>query len=308
MALPIVEYFTQAAASDRLGKETTEVRGARRKLVARARQKRDGAEALWAVSQPAEALALMRDALVLFEEAANEAGTGDDLGAKLASLGIGKRAADRAQKTLSGITERELPSLDTDVKSKDGETFRELADVVASLDDALADIVLVKREIVVRRLMRSTLTVLGTVLAVVGAYFLLRTPPPPPAAASAIYGEDPAYGPDRAIDGDASTDWLLPDATAGWLDVRVQPAKALRQIRLINGHNRDYNDRAVRAYRIEVYDGDHMVTQTSGTFPSLVPHPTPVVIPLRAAHATRVRFVVVSWFALGSALAEIHPE
>jgi len=308
MALPVVEYFTQSQAAARLARETGEIRTERRTLVCRARQKRDAAEALWAVSQPAEALALMRDALVLFEEAANEAGTGDDLGAKLASLGVGKRAAERAQKTLTGLTERELPTLDTDVKGKDGSTFRELADVCASLDESLADTVLVKREILARRLMRTALTVLGVLLAAVGAYFLLRTPPAPPAAASASFGDDPAFTPDRAIDGDPSTDWLLPDNTAGWIDIRVDPARAIHNVRLLNGHNRGFNDRAVRNYRVEVYDGDRMVTQTSGSFAALLPHPTPVNVAVHASHVTRVRLVVTSWFNIGSALAEIHVD
>lgn len=308
MASYFVEYFTQRTAADRLAKEPAEARTQRRSLVLRARQKRDAAEALWAVSQPAEALALMRVALELYRKAADEAGNGDTFLAKLGSLRIGLKAATRAGKALEGLADRNLPALDGDVRSADSAAFRELGDVAATLDDAVAEVVLVKREIATRRVSRVVTAVLIAVTVIGGLYFLLRKAPPQPAAASAVFNDDPAFTPDRAIDGDPTTEWLLPDASGGWLDVQVSPARAIHSVRLTNGHNRDYNDRAVRAYRVEAYDGDRLVAQASGQFPSLLPHPPAVAVQLAGAHVDRVRVVVVSWFNLGAALADVRVE
>jgi hypothetical protein len=308
MASSFVEYFTQRSAADRLAKEPADVRTTRRALVVRARQKRDAADALWAVSQSAEALALIRDAIGLYRNALDEAGTGETLVAKLVSLGIATKRAAATDKCVGELADRKLPEFDADVGSADSAAFRELGDAAATLDDALAEAVLVRREIATRRVSRFAMTIATAIVACAGLYFALRRPPPEPASASAFFADDPAFEPTRAIDGDPTTEWVLPDASPGWLDVRVDPARAVHGVRLTNGHNRDYNDRATRGYRIEAYDGDRLVTQASGQFVALVPHPAPVLVPLAAPHVDRVRVLVTSWFNLGGGIAEVRVE
>lgn len=308
MAAPFVEYFTQREAAARLAREPAEVRATRRSVARRARQKREAAELLWAASQQAEGLTLLRDSLALYREAAYDAGTGDTLVERLASLGVGASSRARVDRALEGLAGRALPAFDADVHAEDAATFRELSDVAAVLDDAVAEAVLVRSEIATRRVARVGMAVILVVATLTGLVFLVRPTPPAPATASAVFNDDPIFTPEHAIDGDPTTEWLLPDASGGWLDVRVQPPRAVHRVRLTNGHNRDYADRAVRGYRLEAYDGTRLVAHAVGEFPTLVPHPAPITVQLAAPRADRVRVVVTSWFNLGAALSDVRVE
>jgi hypothetical protein len=137
---------------------------------------------------------------------------------------------------------------------------------------------------------------------VVGLPLLLR---PPAVVASAIYSD--AFKPELAIDGKIGTEWILPDSTAGWIDVRVSPARSIRLVRVTNGHNREHNDYAIKGYRLEAYRGDQVVATAIREFTTVTPEP-PHDVPLVADKVDRVRLNVMSWFGHGGALAEIKVE
>jgi hypothetical protein len=126
------------------------------------------------------------------------------------------------------------------------------------------------------------------------------------AQASATYHE--MFVPANAIDGFAISEWLLPDQTAGWLDVKLEKPRNIRAVKLTNGHNRNFHDRAIHDFRVEAYAGDRLITAKDGSFPPIDPHGTTTEIPLPADGVTRVRVVVKTWYGLGAALAEVELE
>jgi hypothetical protein len=111
-----------------------------------------------------------------------------------------------------------------------------------------------------------------------------------------------------AIDGVAETEWLTPGLKDAWIDVRVNPSRNIRLVRLTNGHNRTSYDRALRGYRLEAYSGRRLVNSVTGEFPALLPAPPITEVPLVAKDVSRLRLVQLSSFGVGGALAEIKVE
>jgi hypothetical protein len=296
------EYWTQRRALERLGHEPPSARTARRELVVRARQKKDAAEAVAPVSL-AESLVLMRDSVILFEKAVNEVGADQTFLERCAYIGVDAKTARRLEATLAGLAERSLPVIDADVSEADVEFFSHLAEAAAVLNRALSPTILQKGDIVSRRLKRGLVTTLVGVATALALYLGFR---PLPCQASGFLLEE--YKCEMAVDGVVATEWLLPDGKDGWLDMRVSPRRAIHLVRVLNGHNRTSNDRAIRGYRLEAYSGDRLLQTASGEFPGLLPAPTPVDVPLVAKGVDRLRIVVTSWYGGGAALAEIKVE
>lgn len=301
MSLPAVEYFTQRGVLERLARGPVPAESPSRDLVERARQKRASAAALVTVSL-SESYLLMRDAVSLLGQAVGELGAGDTLRAKVESLGISPADATRVTRALTEAIERPFPTVDAAVREEDAETYRELSEAAVVLNGPLREKLLSKREVSRRRLLRVGIAVATVLFLGVGLPWLLW---PPAAVASAIYSD--AFGAELAVDGKVGTEWILPESTAGWLDVRVSPARSIRMVRVTNGHNRQYNDFGIKAYRLEAYRGNQVVATASREFATVTPEP-PHEVPLIAEKVDRVRIVVVSWFAHGAALAEIEVE
>jgi len=301
MSLSVVEYFTQRGALDRLARDPVPADSPSRVMVERARQKRDAAEALVSVSM-SESYLLIRDAVSLFAQALDQLGAGDTLSAKLTSLGVSPAGQVRVTRALEEALKRPFPNVDSAVRDEDGDTYRELSEAAPVLACALNGKLLSKRDLKRRRFWRVSIAVATALFLFVGLPLLLR---PPAATASAIFSE--AFKPEMAIDGKLGTEWILPDSSAGWMDVRVSPARSIHMVRVSNGHNREHNDYAIKAYRLEAYRGDKLLTSASREFTTVTPEP-PHEVPLVADKVDRVRIVVISWFAHGAALAEIKVE
>jgi len=137
-----------------------------------------------------------------------------------------------------------------------------------------------------------------------GALEVKPGPPDRTAQASAEYHE--LFAAANAVDGFTASEWLLPDQSPGWLDVRFTRPHNIHVVHLTNGHNRGFNDRAVHEFLLQAYAGDRLLTSRDGAFPALDPTPAPQDVPLVAEGVTRVRFVVKTWFGAGAALGEVE--
>ncbi|MGF1466292.1 MAG: discoidin domain-containing protein [Sandaracinaceae bacterium] len=198
-----------------------------------------------------------------------------------------------------------LPELDAEVSPSHAELFQELLTAHKHVEGAIGPVARSRRQLMLTRAARLAYLAVAAAVAL-GAvwYFVVRVPRSAEAVASAVYGSAAEFRPDNAIDGDEGTEWLLPNGTAGHLDVRLSPARRITAIRLINAHNRHYNDRATREYRVEIVSGAGTET-IEGVFPRLDPTPEEVVHEVMVDGVTQIRFVVVSWHNLGGGLAEL---
>lgn len=159
-----------------------------------------------------------------------------------------------------------------------------------------------------RRRARTGMVLVGSVAVVVAAFLALRTPDGVFVTASASYGDLPDFEARRAMDGDESTSWLLPNHSDGWLEATIRPPRRVRRVRLLNTANPPFLDRATLAYDVEMYSEDHEVYRASREF-VFQPSPEWVVHEVQLdALVDRVRVSVRTWHAWGGGLAEIAVE
>ncbi len=196
--------------------------------------------------------------------------------------------------------------LDDDVDANDADTFRAALRIRRRLHDALSPAALSPKEVKIKRLGRWATLVTTLVLVAGAAFLMLRTPHEAVATASAYFANAAEYAPDKAIDDEEHTEWLLPDGQTGWLEVRLSPPRSIQRFRIRNGHNRHFQDRAVKEYSIELFDSDgSSIGSADGEFERFAPDGEWAELDLGGGDVRRIRFTVKSFHRTGAALAEI---
>jgi len=277
------EYFSLREAEER-GKGLDSA--ARRRLAAEvrlSRQKRVAAETLFDVGQRAEALQMASAAFALLASHRDLAG-------------------DRRSEELEPI---ELPVHDEDVREEHDHRFHQLVERQKTLQQELADVALDDRTRGQRRLLRgATVVSLAFAFALVAWWWSARTVLT--AEASSQVSERSSAA--NAVDGVESTQWVLPDKTVGYLDVKVSPAQRLVSVTMMNGW--DPPSSAVRAFRLEAYDGATLLKSQDGELlqqPGGGAKPSWTTVPFVVDHkVNRVRIVVKSTYERAGALAVVR--
>ena len=137
-----------------------------------------------------------------------------------------------------------------------------------------------------------------------GAYFALRTPTGVFASASEQFGSDDQYQASNILDGRPDTEWLLPDHTTGWVELRVSPARHIERVSILNAHNAPMNDRATLEYTLEIYAHGDLVQSTEASF-AFSANPEAVIHDVAEDNVERIRVVVRSSHNYGGGLAEV---
>jgi hypothetical protein len=155
-----------------------------------------------------------------------------------------------------------------------------------------------------RQQMRARVGLAAGLALVFMAVFLWRLWGRPVASASAVYSiHHPAA---NAIDGLMATEWLLPNATTGWLQINFSSPRTIHSVRLMNAHNIHFQDRASEKVRVIAYRGHQPVASAEGRFAAIVAGPSPLNLILRADSVTHIRIDVLSFFKSGGGLAEVE--
>ena len=123
------------------------------------------------------------------------------------------------------------------------------------------------------------------------------------ATASAVYSS--AHAAANAIDGLDATEWLLPDAKLGWLQINFASPRVLKHVRLLNAHNIHFQDRGCEKVQVTLYCHSQPVGGAAGVFAA---PKTYLDFDLRADCVTHLRVEVLSYFKMGAGLAEIEVE
>jgi hypothetical protein len=126
------------------------------------------------------------------------------------------------------------------------------------------------------------------------------------ATASAEYA--PEYAASNAVDGRAETEWLLPGAELGYLDVDLGTTREVKVAVITNAHNRHYVDRGVKKARLELYDDDTLVDKVDIAFAKLESKHNPVRFKLKGKRGNRIRIEVLEFHSLGAGIAEVRVE
>lgn len=321
MALAILEWLSLSRTL-RLSRETTPpVRARVARKLALSRQRADAAQILWDRRHGADAMRLSREALLDALDAARLSAEppreGDALPAtpaappaedearqRLAAAGLSGRPLERVLEALrecDGV----LPTWDDEVDAAAQDPFHRMQRGRGLVDRALHPRSLSPLRVWLTRVRRWV----GLVTLVVGsiaAYHYATYMPPGVHATSSFDQAQQHMRAENAIDGDPETEWQLQDRTAGWLRLQLVPAQPIARLRLRNGHNRHYNDRAVRRYEVQIYlDGD-MVSSVEGEFERFVEQPEWVTHEVGIEEADEIRFIAHTWHRLGAALGEIE--
>jgi hypothetical protein len=155
-----------------------------------------------------------------------------------------------------------------------------------------------------RKRQRVLLAVAAGALVIVGLLTAFRIWVRPRVVASDAYG--PGMPGSFAFDGLETTEWVLPDGKAGWLDIMFRFPRSITAVTIVNGHNRHYLDRASAHVRVEAFTGDRSLASGEARFSKVTPERSAQDVALTATGVTRVRVEVLAWHGVSGALAEIE--
>lgn len=295
----VVEWLLRGDALRRAKAVEPEARARAFRTLALAAQRADAAEVLWSTGHAAEALRLAADALSTAAELPNDPTSLRALGVSAWSIeGVG-RATTHARAS--------LPLSNEGARDVTADIYVELRDARQTLDRAHRPGAVGPAAVERQRLGRI-LAVLGTLAVWVGVLVFLGSRPAVPriTASSEFPGTD--FVAQNAFDGDPATEWLMPDGSTGWVESSVDPPQDIHSIRVINGRNRQWGDRAVRGFVVKMFRGDEVIAEHEGSFSRIEAQPDWLEIPVEAQGVSAVRFEVESFHRRGAALAELAWE
>jgi len=304
----LTEYFLLRRADALVDGVSPDAHRRARARLLLGRQKAASADTLWRNEHRAEALTLLRAAL---DEAVAAARIltrdGVDWASSLKATGAPPADIDAAAEAHRAIHEEPMPALDADVAPRFEERRAELVDGFDVLDRALGPTLSSRDELsALRRVRVGFLAAVVVAAGALGARAGLREKRA--AVASAYLITSPGFPPARAVDGDATTEWILPLGFPGWIDVHFERPRALRAVRLLNAHNRSHNDLAAHDYRVEAFAGGRLVGGAQGAFSGINPAGSWARHPIAARGVTRVRVWVDTFHGAAGGLGEIEFE
>lgn len=216
-----------------------------------------------------------------------------------------RRAVQDAAKRADAL--EAIPAFDADVQPEHSDLFQAVLTARRRVAETLEPVVMTRTQRSMTRAGRFTYAAIAAAIILAAVwYFALRTPSTAEATASAAYASE--FSPNKVVDGDVESEWLLPDRTAGYVEIALSPPRDLSEVRLRNAHNRHYNDRAARSYKVELFAGEERLTEIEGDWPRLIPRPPWTDHEVEASGVTRIRVTVDTWHGLGGGLAEIQWE
>ena len=293
----IGEWFWRGRAIARAKAISPEERTSTQSVVELADQRGEAAETLWTTGHLAEALRLGLDAFrVADRDLASDPATLRTLGAKERDLDRLERAR-KAARTPPPERESELGSVDT-------QRYLDLQAGRRVLLGAHGKRVATTSELRWQRVQRVGGTLVALLAITAAAWLVLRTPPRVDVRASDQF-PGAQYAPENAFDANEASEWVLPDGETGWIEGRLVPPRDVSELRVLNGRNAQFGDRAVKEYKVQLFRGGDLLGEHEGSFEQLERAPEWVDIPLTGKGVSRIRFEALSFHQRGAALAEI---
>ena len=310
---PFVEFITLRRARAFAKRGNDDMRENRAASLTLSKQKLDSAEVLWGAAHPAEAMALAVEALDTavhaFELTWADAFATDVSDTSLATrvhlAGAKKSAAEQVARVVQKRGEIGLPTFDAEVVDGDADAYAAITDAARVLHDIVGRSTLTLSS-VRRSLAMRYATLIAAALSLVGlTIYLIRDAHQMHTIASAYFDNDSNYGGAKATDGDPNTEWLLPDHSAGNLDIELPYSQTVHSVTLLNAHNSTANDRGTKNYRVVLFAGDKRIASRDGSYTDFSDKPTPVYVKILGQKVTRVRIEVLDSFKLGGGFAEV---
>lgn len=305
----VMEFFLLEDLRKHSAKVVGDVQGQVCNLVEQSRQHAAAADVLCAGGQRAVALHHARQALMLAVDAvALHAGSKDPAqwAGHLLAAGMSSAACTRVMSVVAEVEGMALPPREDDVGLRHARVLEAMLAQQRALVGAVApstwDAAQIRAVSILRTGMLAVLVVAG-----LGVAWRLAFPPPWAVQASeTIDVKNPKYAAVNVVDGRTATEWILPDARPGWVELKTKRPRRVQGVRLLNSHNAPHNDRATREFRVELYAGSALVAARDGVFTELAVLPEWMNVDVSGADVDRVRVAVRSWHKTGGGLAEIE--
>jgi hypothetical protein len=305
------EFFTMRETTARAERVASDEKEVLSRVLRRASESRVGASTLWVSGSPALAYRALVEAWSSANEAARRAAAVDEaapLSEVVRALGVRASIAEEIVATgglLGGI---ESPESDETVTAAHARAFPRIDAAAAALIEAATPAALKKNDL--RRLRRGRIARAVGVGALVVAAAAVGWKSRASVRADASGTYTPKYEPMRVLDGNRDSEWLLPDQTAGWIDLHLSRPRVVNRVRLLNARIHPYYDRATHEFTIELWAQGRLVRTIDGAFAAFSNKPEPLVVEASSGNEkiSRVRVVVKSWFMRGGGLGEVWIE
>jgi hypothetical protein len=262
-------------------------------------EKRESGEILAASDQPALALELAERAVGVVLAALRS----PPVAATVDWLGVSDRDHDRWQRAAEAA-QTPRPAHNRDVTAAHRQRTALALTAARQAERKLSPLVRPARRIATQRFLRVAavaVVAIGAIASIIRACFHSGALS---ATASISYDQN-IHAPAMAVDGNPATEWLLPNATLGAIEIKLRPRR-LQAIHLRNAHNAPYDDRATREFHIEGHLAGKLIHKASGSFPRLEPAPAPMRIPFATpAEVDTLKIVIDGYHKSGGGLAEI---
>lgn len=303
----VLDYFGLASAEAVAGRLSAEARSEARGLLALAGQKHRAASQLSAVGLASEGLPIALEGFRIAARAAERLRPeGDSADAPFGHLSLSRRELKAIAQATRAAAAPQLPVYESEITQAHQDTLSELLFAIAALRAAGGTLCWSPtRRALARWTRRSVGAVAG--LAALGLLLWFVIPRSEITASSSNYWSNlDEYGPAKALDGAAETEWLLNDASAGWIDLHLKPARAVRAVRLLNAHNRSENDRGTQDWKVELLSRGRTLVAREGKYAAFSAKPEWLTVDAAGAGVDVVRVHVLSWFHKGGGFAEIE--
>ena len=113
------------------------------------------------------------------------------------------------------------------------------------------------------------------------------------------------FAAENAIDGNDATEWLAPDRTAAWIELRFKDPIDVAAVRVVNARNAPYNDRATKSLELTLFAGDKAASHVTVTL-GLEPAARDRSFQIAATRVTRIRFFARTYYGKGAGFAEVE--
>lgn len=305
-----LEFYTLSQASELAAPVEPKTKKEAEHNLTLSRQRANASAYLWHVGARAEALRLALEAFRETMMTLRRNFTTDEVRLDdtqlLISMGLRREHAARICKLEGTLGASELPVLERDVDSKHGKLHSDLLFAHRTIDARLTEVAAAPTSRVFLLLTRwaITLGILGMSIALI--VWLIRPAHYIEATASSHTNSARRWGPQHLVDGYLATEWAADARPPLVIDLSLHPARDIRAIELVNGHNPPWNDRGTRDFRVETYSGGRRVSASTGRFDAQSTEFEVARVPMLATQITSIRVQILSWHGRGPALAEIR--
>lgn len=299
----VLERVTLAAASVLSRSLDGPRRNRLRRATDRVRDCIEASEALWADGFRAEAVRVASEGLVASSAARQ---TANDLLGPASTMTLALRGGTGRDEleALERGTASPLPASNADVGLALEAWYWTALSAARSVHRALAPITRTARQLRWTQIRRAAVAFVVLISAVVFPWLPAIELPRVRVRASSQWSTR-AHLPEEAVDGNPLTEWHARDGQSGWLEINLSPPRDIARLRVLNGHNGRYEDRAIGSAIFTLYRRGTRVGRVDHEWAEIEAQPAWVELPVQAQDVDRIRVTIRRHLGLGTALAEL---